>query len=509
MQGRLAAPLSYPDGNAALFLSACLALLVLASRPDARAIERLTAAVAGVVLADLAVLCQSRGSLVALACALVVYLAVTRSRIRALAHLSIAVAAVAPAVPALLHVYSTVITGHGRNAAVTEAAAWISGSAALAILGLIVVLLLERRVTFSDGVRAVVGWSSFAAIVAAVVAGAAIAVGPHPVARTDRAWHDFTTNKTAAPTTLHFAAGVGTSRYDVWRIAVRQFLAHPLIGVGADNYFVGYLRERRTHQISRYPMSVELRTLSETGLVGAALFLGFFALAFWRAIRTARRSQSPGLALACVAGCAYWLFHASIDWFWELPALTGAALALLAFASAPASTTAARPSRGRSPLWPKVAAAGTALLIAAVLAIPWASVSLVDAAVGRGAGRSAYSLLGTAARLNPLSEQPALSEATLAASVGDRRRERRALLHALRRSPHDWYPHFMLGIVAGREHHPALARAELERAHRLSPKDLVVVYAQRRLRWGRPLTEQEVGRIFREVSSTLRGVRQR
>jgi len=160
-------------------------------------------------------------------------------------------------------------------------------------------------------------------------------------------------------------------------------------------------------------------------------------------------------------------------------------------------------------LWPKVAAAGTALLIAAVLAIPWASVSLVDAAVGRGAGRSAYSLLGTAARLNPLSEQPALSEATLAASVGDRRRERRALLHALRRSPHDWYPHFMLGIVAGREHHPALARAELERAHRLSPKDLVVVYAQRRLRWGRPLTEQEVGRIFREVSSTLRGVRQR
>lgn len=509
VQGRLAAPLSYPDGDAALFLSACLALLVLASRPDARAAERLTAAVAGVVLADLAVLCQSRGSLVALACALVVYLAVTRDRLRALAHLSIAAAAVAPAVPALLHVYSTVINGHGRNAAVKEAAAWIAGSAALAALGLVLLLLLERRVALSYGVRAFIGWSSFAGVLAAVVAGAAIAVGPHPLARADRAWHDFTTNKTAAPTTLHFAAGVGTSRYDVWRIAVRQFLAHPVIGVGADNYFLGYLKERRTHQISRYPMSVELRALSETGLVGAVLFLGFLALAFWRAVRAARRSRSPGLALACVAGCAYWIFHASVDWFWELPALTGAALALLAIAAAPASTAGARPTRGRSAPWRKVAAVGTALLLAAVLAIPWASVSLVDAAVGRGAGRSAYSLLGTAARLNPLSEQPALSEAALAASAGDRSRERRALLHALRRNPHDWYPHFMLGIVAGREHHPALARAELERAHRLSPKDLVVVYAQRRLRWGSPLTEREVGHIFREVTSTLRGVRQR
>jgi len=148
-------------------------------------------------------------------------------------------------------------------------------------------------------------------------------------------------------------------------------------------------------------------------------------------------------------------------------------------------------------------------VLAAALAIPWASVSLIDAALARGPGPSAYSLLATAARLNPWSEQPALTEATLAARAGDRKRERRALLRASRRSPQDWYPYFMLGIVAGREHRPALARAQLARAHRLSPQDLVIVYAQRRLRWGRPLTEREVGQIFRELTSTLRGVRQR
>lgn len=509
VQGRLAAPLSYPDGDAALFLSACLPLLVLASRPCTSAASRLTACVAGVVLADLAVLCQSRGSLVALPCALVLYLAVARSRLRAFAHLAIAAVAVAPAVPALLHVYSAVIAGHGRSRAVTHAAVWISVSAAIAIVGMVVLLLLERRITLSERARGLIGKGVLAGAAAAVLAAAAIAANSHPLARADRAWHDFTTNKTAAPSTLHFAAGAGTSRYDVWRIAVREFLAHPLTGVGADNYLVGYLKQARTHQTSRYPMSVELRTFSETGIVGAALFVGFLALAFLRAAGAARRSHSPGLALACFAGAGYWLFHSSIDWFWELPALTGAALALLAIASASPSTAVPRPDRrGVSP-WLKAVAAAAALVIAGVLAIPWASVSLIDAAVARGASQSAYSMLATAARLNPWSEQPELAEATLAANAGDRARERRALLQALRRSPHDWYPYFMLGIVAGREHHPELARAELAVAHRRSPKDLVIVYAQRRLRWGKPLTERRVGQIFREVTSTLRGVRQK
>jgi Flp pilus assembly protein TadD len=150
-----------------------------------------------------------------------------------------------------------------------------------------------------------------------------------------------------------------------------------------------------------------------------------------------------------------------------------------------------------------------ALAAGAALAAPWASVSLVDAAVARGAGPHAYSLLRTAATLNPFSEQPAIAEATLAGEAGERTRERRALLSALRRNPRDWYVHFMLGIVAGREHKPALARAELAQAHRLSPNDLFVVYAQRRLKIGEPLTERRVSQIFRELTSTLRGVRQR
>jgi O-Antigen ligase len=508
--GRLAAPIAYPDGDAALFLSACLTLLVLASRRQQHAALRLPAAAAAVVLGDLSVLCQSRGSLVALPCALVLYFVVARDRLRAFAHLVIAAVAVVPALPALLHVYSAVVAGAGRSGAVTHALAWIAVSAGLAMAGMGILLLFERRVSVSDTSRVLIGRSLLAAGAAAVLFAVVVAAGSHPMGRAQRAWHNFTTNSAApVPKTPHFTSGFGTSRYDVWRVAIKQFIAHPLNGVGSDNFLVGYLQQRRTSESSRYPQSVELRAFSETGVVGAAFFLGFLTLAFVRATHAARRSRSPGLALACFVGFGYWLFHASIDWFWELPALAGSALILLAIAAAPTPAEVSRPASRASLPWLKVgAAAAAALVIAAALAIPWASVSLIDAAVVDGAGRSAYSMLKTAARLNPLSEQPALAEATLSANAGSRARERRALLQASRRSPYDWYPYFMLGIVAGRTHQRALARADLARAHRLSPHSGLIIYAQNRLHWGNPLTERQVAQIFRELSSTLRGVQQ-
>jgi O-antigen ligase len=496
--GRLAAPISYPDGDAALFLSACLALVVLASRRQAGWQSRLAACAGAVVLADLSVLCQSRGALVWFPCAIVLYLAVARGRLRALAHIALVAAAVAPAVPALLHVYSVVVKGHDHQAAAKSALAWIAGTVGLALIGLGALLLFERRVTLSGRARVLIGTSVSVLLAVAVVSSAVVAAGHHPLGRAERAWHNFTTNKAAAPTSsLHFTSGFGTSRYDVWRIGARQFLAHPLTGVAADNFIVGYLRDRRTRETSRYPESVELRTFSETGIVGAMLFLGFLAVAFVRAGRAARRSPSPSLALACFVGAGYWLLHASTDWFWELPALTGAGLALLAIAAAP-TTGEPSPAVKTGLARIKVAAvAGVALIAAAALAIPWASVSFIDAAVARGPGPGSYSLLDAASRLNPWSEQPALARATLAARAGRRGQERHALYEALHRNPHDWYPYLILGVLAGREHRPVAARAALARAHRLSPRDGIISWAQTRLRWGNPLTQQQVNRLIR------------
>lgn len=514
--GRLAAPISYPDANAALFLSACLPLLVLASRRSAHFALRAVTGAAAVVLVDLAVLCQSRGSAAVLPVAVLLYLVAARAKLRAFVHIAVLAAAAAPAVPALLAVESAVVGGAHWHRAASHALVWIAIGGALGAACFALLSALDSRLQLGTRAQTAIGRAALVAAGLALIAALGfVVVFAHPVSRAQTAWHDFTTNQESSTQAPHLASGLGTSRYDVWRIALRQFSNHPLGGVGSDNYLVGYLKQRHTHEVSRYPSSLELRALSETGIVGALLFFGFLGFALLLLWRQARRSRSPGLALACLAGCGYWLLHASVDWFWEFPALTGPALALLALGGASTGAAGRRLARresGRLPSLAGLAAAGVAALAAAaVLAVPWTAVSLTDEAVGLGPTHHAYALLHTAARLNPYSEQPALAEVNVASAAGRRgwSRERTALHDALQRNPFDWYGYFMLGILAGQEHRPKVARAELAHAHRLSPQDLVVVYAQRRLAIGKPLTQREVARILLEVTSTLRGVRQK
>jgi hypothetical protein len=508
--GRLAAPITYPTANGALFLIAFLPLQAIAAERGLRSSVRPVAAAAAAVLLDLALLCESRGSLAALPLALVIYLAIARDLLRSLATLALIALAAAPAAPALFHVYSAVVDGHGYASALRAACVWVGASAAIGLAATGGLVLLERRIRISARTAWLLRRTIVAGAVAALVAAALVfVVAGHPV----RTWHDFTTNEQASPQTPHLISGVGTSRYDVWRVALGEFAAHPIGGVGADNYLVPYLQKRRTAETARYPLSVELRALSETGIVGGVLFLGFLAVAIRRALRVTRRGVVPTVAVAAFAGFGYWLVHASIDWFWEFPALTAPAIAFLALAGrspghaerAPRGDrgVARRAILGLAPLAMVVAAAS--------LASSWIAVRQIDEAlaVAPASTARAYSLLRSAARWNPFSAQPALAEATVAANAGDRVRERQALFAALRRSGPDWYAYLMLGIVAGQEHRLAAARGYLSHAHRLSPLDPVVLYAQARLKDGAPLSEAQIGDVFRLESQTQRGVVQK
>jgi O-Antigen ligase len=510
--GRFASPITYPDANAAVFLMAAMTLAVLASHRGGHRLVRIAAAGVCAVLLDLAVLCQSRASLIVLPLAVLCYLAVTRTRLRALVQLLVISVAVAPAVPWLLDVYSAVVDGHGYGPALARACAAVGASALIGMIGTAIFIEVDDRVVVPESVCRVF---RRAIVVAATCSTLGLTLGylllGHGAMRATRAWHDFTTNKGPTPNAIHFLSGTGTSRYDVWRIALRQFESRPLLGVGSDNYLVGYLEQRRTYETTRYPQSIELRALSETGIVGALLFFGFVGVALQRAIVSARRDSAYGAAIACVVGFAYWFFHASVDWFWEYPALAGPAFALLGIAGGSLYTRRERQRMTR--MARRIFAVATAAVVgaAAVLLIaPWIAVREMDAAVAVAPASvdRAYALLRSAARWNPVSDAPAITEATLAANAGDRRHEERALTAALKRNPWSWYTYFMLGIVAGQQHRPAAAQAWLARAHRLSPRDLVVIYAQRRLASGSPLTEREVGRILRLVTQTLRGVRQ-
>jgi O-antigen ligase len=113
---------------------------------------------------------------------------------------------------------------------------------------------------------------------------------------------------------------VKSRRYDYWRVGLGAFGREPLLGVGAGGFRYEWLRERPVDEGVREAHSLELGMAADLGLpglLGLAFMVGGVAVAGRRALA----SQRP-LAAGCCAASMVWLLHASIDWDWEIPAVT-------------------------------------------------------------------------------------------------------------------------------------------------------------------------------------------
>jgi O-antigen ligase len=110
-------------------------------------------------------------------------------------------------------------------------------------------------------------------------------------------------------------------RASYWSAARATVAAHPLGGTGAGTFGVVH------HQApyARDAHSLYLQAFSELGVAGLLLVVALFAFPLALAIRR-------GLA-APAAGLVVFAFHAGVDWDWQLPAVTLAALALAADAT--------------------------------------------------------------------------------------------------------------------------------------------------------------------------------
>ena len=117
-----------------------------------------------------------------------------------------------------------------------------------------------------------------------------------------------------------------TATHETWRVAIDAGVHHPIIGVGASGFRTEWLKHRHIDENVRDAHSLELETFGELGLVGIALLgtlLGAVALSAGAAHRA-----DPALAAGPAAVLALWAFHSAIDWDWEMPALTLAAVVL-------------------------------------------------------------------------------------------------------------------------------------------------------------------------------------
>lgn len=509
--GRLALPIAYPNATCALLLLAFWPAAFLAGRRETPLLLRPLFLAAAGALAEIAVLSQSRGSLVAVPLAAAVWLAIVPGRLRALLVLVPVAAAVAATARPLLDVYSAIVAGEEVTSTVVRARDVVLVSVlALAAYGLAFALVDRRlrvpaRAARAAG-RAVAALGAVAAAVAVLLL--ALNVGD-PAGRAADAWDRFKAGQYVQdPDTPHFTSGLGSGRYDIWRVAVGEIRDHPLAGVGADNFAVDYLRERRTVEEPRYPHSVELRTLAQTGAVGTALLLGFIVAAGWAVLRALRRGDelARGTAAAAAMVFVYWFVHGSVDWFWELPALGGAAFAFLGLAmqvEGPAATRAG----GRRPRAATAAAIVLGIVAALSLGLPWLSAQETEAAAKGWVADpdAAFDRLDRARRLNPLSDQPDVIGGIIAGRMRDDRRQRAAFTRALERNPYNWYPMVELAALEGRAGRTARALRWLRRAQALNPLEPSVDLVRTRIRERRPMSSVELQRLFVSRADLLTG----
>ena len=89
--------------------------------------------------------------------------------------------------------------------------------------------------------------------------------------------------------------------------------------------------------------SLEIETLAELGLIGAVILAALIAAAVVGVRRA--HGADPALAAGPLAALVVWGLHASIDWDWEMPAVTLVAVVLLGMLLAQADE--AEVARGR------------------------------------------------------------------------------------------------------------------------------------------------------------------
>jgi O-antigen ligase len=510
VDGRLLSPTGYTNASAALFTSAAFVAIALAVRKDLPALLR------GILVAiacegiQLALFAESRGWLFLLPLMLAAAIAVAPARLRTTAATILPAAGALAVLPRVIDVFTATEGANPSPSAVVTAAerAARAGLLACAVVLIVATLLalLETRVEISTpGPRLRLGLGVFAATLAISVsaAGGLVATHGHPLPFIKRqlsgSYSQLDTFRSS-----HFALD-GTSRFDYWRVAVDAFLAHPIGGLGQDNFVDYYYLRRHSSQEPTWTHSLELRLLAHTGVVGFALFAIFLAAGLTAAIRNRRRAGPIGGAVAGVAllPLVVWLIHGSVDWFWEMPALTGPALGFLGMAAALRAREdgdlVGRQSRRRIPSSVLVAAGALAALAAVlVLAFPYLSVREVSTAsdIRQQNPEAALRDLAVASDLNPLSPQPGRLAGTIALQTGQLTEARSRFQEAISREPGAWFDWLGDGLAASELGDAASARRDFATAVRINSRQPADTEALRRVDSRTPLTTAEAFKLL-------------
>jgi hypothetical protein len=462
--GRLTFPVSYVNANAAIFVIGFWSAVAVAGTRSLPAAARALALGGATAVLAAGLATQSKGAAIGLVVSAIVVLAVAPGRLRLLVPLLVPAALVAAAYRPLTAPFradddaARVDAGHDVGVALLVIAA-------LALLGGLGYAVADRRVRLSPRSRRVAGGVALGALACSLAAGVALfgARVDHPRAFLADKWEEFKRTQPVERGGSHLV-NLGSNRYDFWTVALDGFRDHPVAGVGGRGFALHYVRERNTGDTPARAHSIEVDALLETGVIGFALLAAAFAAIL---AGLARRVEAAS-GVAALGTFSYFTVHASGDWVATLPAVGFPAFAVagIAFANGP---------RGTLPPPVALAAGAIACLVTLAAVLPLLSARITEDALRSGDAGG----LATARRLDPLSVDPWIAEASLARSDGARID---ALRNGLERESRSIALRVLLGrtlLDAGRRNE---AIAVLEDARRLDPRGEVVVDALARAR---------------------------
>jgi hypothetical protein len=301
-----------------------------------------------------------------------------------------------------------------------------------------------------------------------------------------------------------------SSRARYWDEASQVFAEDRFKGTGAGTFGVARLRYRDGPLVSNHAHGFVVQTMADLGVLGL-IAIGLLTLAWVvaaaRAVgllppRAQRRWDGERVALVALALAALvFALHSAIDWTWFVPGPTLMAVAAAGAVAGRSCLASRRPeeSAGLGEV-PRYAFAGAAVVVALVCA--WAvwqparSEAETDHALDLLAARrlpAAAHAAGHAEDIDPLSPNPLLAQASIAAARGDTNGALARLQRAVRRFPGE--PQVWLRLAEYQLHalaQPAAAIETIRGALKIDPESRAVqqlyLEAKRRLNPAPPVT---------------------
>jgi hypothetical protein len=479
-------PLGYRNAVAAFFVMALFPMIVLAASRELDWRLRGGLVGAATISIELVVLAQSRASALAALIAVATLFAVHPYRFRVAVWLSVAAIPAALALPWLLDVFQEDAGNSAAELPPLHAACRVMfASMLISVIGGCTMARRDPRFELSPERARLAGRGLMAVLtVVLVVASVKLANsegGPLGfVSQHARQINAGDPNLSSQGT--RYGLDLRSGRGGFWRVALDDFADRPLAGEGAGGFRTSYLLHRHSATLTQPedPHSIELLMASELGLPGLLLltaFMGGCAVAATRAWRLG--PSAAALVAASAAMGAYWLVHASVDWFWPYPAITAPVMLAMGSAAAPALL---RSVEG-TPVRRRLGAAIAVGLIAATFIPFFLSERYTNSALRGWQGdlEGAYSQLHKAADLNPTSIRPMTAEAVIAERVGDRGRALATLDRAQRRQPDEWTVYYLKARVLSATD-PVRADQALARARALNPRGPEIAALEQQLR---------------------------